>query len=83
MPSTSKAQHNFMAGAAHGMKPRSGKGPSVAVAKDFVAADKGSRFAKAKGMNQSNSGGSKRTHPASMPGHNAAAAYSMGKRGAR
>jgi len=33
-----------MEGIAHGMKPR-GKGPSVKVAKDFVAADKGKKFA--------------------------------------
>lgn len=42
MPSTSKKQHNFMEMIAHGGKPRGGKGPSVAVAKDFVAADKAS-----------------------------------------
>lgn len=41
MPSTSKKQHNLMEMIAHGGKPRGGKGPSVAVAKDFVAADKG------------------------------------------
>lgn len=35
-----------MQGIAHGMKPRSGKGPSVAVAKEFAAADKGKKFAK-------------------------------------
>jgi hypothetical protein len=29
-----------MEGIAHGMKPRSGKGPSVEVAKEFVNADK-------------------------------------------
>jgi hypothetical protein len=28
-----------MRAVAHGMKPKSGKGPSVAVAKEFVAAD--------------------------------------------
>jgi hypothetical protein len=39
MPSKSVAQHNFMEGIAHGMKPRGGKGPSVAVAKEFAAAD--------------------------------------------
>ena len=41
MPSKSPAQHRFMEGIAHGMKPNKGKGPSVAVAKEFVAADKG------------------------------------------
>lgn len=46
MPSTSARQHRFMQGIAHGMKPRSGKGPSVAVAKEFAAADKGKKFAK-------------------------------------
>jgi hypothetical protein len=40
MPSTSKKQAKFMRAVAHGMKPKSGKGPSVAVAKEFVAADK-------------------------------------------
>jgi len=46
MPSKSKKQHNFMEGIAHGMKPKSGKGPSVKVAKEFVAADKGRKFAR-------------------------------------
>lgn len=41
MPSTSLAQHNFMEGIAHGMKPRGGSGPSPDVAKEFVQADKG------------------------------------------
>lgn len=40
MPDVSQKQHNFMAGIAHGMKPRSGHGPSVSVAKEFLAADK-------------------------------------------
>lgn len=40
MPSVSKRQQRLMQGIAHGMKPRGGKGPSVAVAKEFVAADK-------------------------------------------
>ena len=39
MPSKSKAQNKFMRAVAHGMKPRGGGGPSVAVAKDFVKAD--------------------------------------------
>lgn len=39
MPSKSAKQHKFMMAVAHGMKPRSGKGPSVKVAKEFVAAD--------------------------------------------
>ena len=38
MPSKSAAQHKFMEAIAHGMKPRKG-GPSVEVAKEFVAAD--------------------------------------------
>lgn len=45
MPSKSKKQHNFMEGIAHGMKPKAG-GPSVKVAKEFVAADKGRKFAR-------------------------------------
>lgn len=39
MPSVSRRQHNFMEMIKHGGKPRSGKGPSQAVASDFVAAD--------------------------------------------
>lgn len=48
MPSKSAKQHRFMEGIAHGMAPRKGKGPSVAVAKEFVAADKGRTFKKGK-----------------------------------
>jgi hypothetical protein len=36
MPATSAKQYRFMAGIAHGMKPRKGIGPSQAVAKEFV-----------------------------------------------
>ena len=42
MPSTSKKQHNLMAGCLHGMKPTK-KGvscPPKKVAKEFVMADK-------------------------------------------
>lgn len=42
MPSKSPKQHKFMEAVAHGMKTKAG-GPSVAVAKDFVAADKAKR----------------------------------------
>jgi hypothetical protein len=42
MPSTSDKQHRFMEAVAHGWKPSHEEGPSVDVAKDFVAADKGS-----------------------------------------
>lgn len=45
MPSVSGAQHRLMEGIAHGMKPR-GQGPSVKVAKEFVRADTGKKFAK-------------------------------------
>ena len=38
MPAKSAAQFRFMQGVAHGMKPRSGKGPSPEVAKEFVDA---------------------------------------------
>lgn len=44
MPSISGKQHRFMEGIAHGMTPRNGHGPSVAVAREFVAADKGRHF---------------------------------------
>lgn len=36
MPAKSAKQYRFMQGIAHGMKPRSGKGPSQAVAEEFV-----------------------------------------------
>lgn len=36
MPATTGPQYRFMAGIAHGMKPRSGYGPSKAVAEEFV-----------------------------------------------
>lgn len=41
MPSKSKAQHNLMAGCAHGWSPSKGKCPPRKVAKEFVQADKG------------------------------------------
>ena len=44
MPSTSKPQAKLMAAVAHGMKPKGGKGPSKAVAKEFNQADKGSKM---------------------------------------
>ncbi len=40
MPSKSPKQHRYMEMIAHGGKSRKGKDPSVAVAKEFVAADK-------------------------------------------
>ena len=40
MPDVSQSQRRLMAGIAHGMKPRNKNAPSVAVAKDFLAADK-------------------------------------------
>ena len=36
MPAKSGAQYRFMAGVAHGMKPRGGVGPSPEVAEEFV-----------------------------------------------
>jgi len=46
MPSVSPAQHRLMEGIAHGWHPSSLKhAPSVAVAKDFVAADKAKKHA--------------------------------------
>jgi hypothetical protein len=36
MPAVSGKQYRFMAGIAHGMKPRGGKGPSQEVAEEFV-----------------------------------------------
>jgi hypothetical protein len=43
MPSVSPKQAKFMRAVAHGMKPQNGKGPSVAVAKDFMHADERKR----------------------------------------
>jgi hypothetical protein len=43
MPSTTPKQAKFMAAVAHGMKPRGGKGPSKAVAKEFNRADTGTK----------------------------------------
>ena len=40
MPSKTKAQHNFMAGCAHGMKPKGGRScPPQKVSKEFLMAD--------------------------------------------
>lgn len=36
MPAKSAKQYRFMAGIAHGMAPRNGKGPSKEVAEEFV-----------------------------------------------
>ena len=36
MPAKSNKQYRFMAGIAHGMKPKSGIGPSPEVAEEFV-----------------------------------------------
>jgi len=52
MPAKSAAQYKFMAGIAHGMKPRGGIGPSPEVAAEFVhktPKDKRSMFMKKKG----------------------------------
>jgi hypothetical protein len=38
MPAKSPKQYRLMAGIAHGMKPRSGIGPSKKVAEEFVHA---------------------------------------------
>ncbi len=43
MPSTSQAQHNFMAAVAHGWKPRKG-GLSEEQAEEFIEADRGGKF---------------------------------------
>jgi hypothetical protein len=39
MPTRSRAQQRMMLAIAHGAKPKGGKGPTRAVAKEFVAAD--------------------------------------------
>lgn len=48
MPSVSKKQKKFMAAVAHGWKPPGRKVPSVAVAREFVAADRLASGKKAK-----------------------------------
>lgn len=51
MPAVSSKQYRFMAGIAHGMKPRKGIGPSSEVAEEFVhktPAKKRSMFMKRK-----------------------------------
>ena len=51
MPAVSGKQYRFMAGIAHGMKPRGGVGPSPEVAEEFVhktSAKKRSMFMKKK-----------------------------------
>ena len=47
MPSKSQKQHNLMEMVAHGGHPKGGKGPSKAVAQEFVQADKQKHFKKA------------------------------------
>jgi len=39
MPSSTPRQARFMRAVAHGFKPSNGKGPSVAVAREFMHAD--------------------------------------------
>ncbi len=39
MPSKSKDQERFMRAVAHGWRPKSGKAPPIAVAKEFVRED--------------------------------------------
>ena len=46
-PSTSQAQHNLMAGVAHGWTPDQVEAPPVAVAKEFTEADKKKQLARA------------------------------------
>jgi hypothetical protein len=46
MPSKTAKQAKLMRAVAHGWKPSGIKGPSVQVAKEFVAADKGRKFRK-------------------------------------
>ena len=46
MPSSSKAQHNFMAAVAHSPSFAKKAGVPMSVGKEFTAADKGRKFAK-------------------------------------
>jgi hypothetical protein len=49
MPSESKAQHNLMAGVAHGWKPDKAKAPPKKVAKEYSEADARSTAAALRG----------------------------------
>lgn len=46
MSSKSEKQHMLMEAIGHGGKPKQGKGPPAAVAKEFIKADKGKTFKK-------------------------------------
>jgi hypothetical protein len=65
MPSSTKKQAQFMEAIAHGMKPRKGD-PSVAVAKEFVAADKGNKTVSKRHANDK--GGYQADKIAAIPG---------------
>lgn len=43
MPAVSKAQNRLMQAIAHGEKPKGGKGPSKAVAEEYVSATKSTK----------------------------------------
>ena len=57
MPSSSKAQHNFMAAVAHNPKFAKKAGVPQSVGKDFNEADKGRKFSKGGDMKKMNMGG--------------------------
>jgi len=57
MPSSSKAQHNFMAAVAHNPKFAKKAGVPQSVGKDFSEADKGRKFSKGGDMKKMNMGG--------------------------
>jgi hypothetical protein len=57
MPSSSKAQHNFMAAVAHNPKFAKKAGVPQSVGKEFNEADKGRKFSKGGDMKKMNMGG--------------------------
>jgi hypothetical protein len=57
MPSSSKAQHNFMAAVAHNPKFAKKAGVPQSVGKEFNKADKGRKFSKGGDMKKMNMGG--------------------------
>jgi hypothetical protein len=70
MPSTSASQARLMRAVAHGWKKPGGGGPSVSVAKDFTAADKGHKF-RSGGIMKNASPAMEKKHAAWMKSHGA------------
>ena len=66
MPSKTPAQARLMRAVAHGWHKPGGGGPSVSVAKEFTAADKGKKFGQGGSVNSFKRGGKVRKKPAGI-----------------